>query len=261
MSGSRKEVSPRTRFEVFKRDKFTCQYCGRKAPEVVLNCDHIQPVSQGGGNDILNLLTSCQACNGGKGAVPLSDDTAVAKQAAMLEELEDRRQQLEMMMKWRDELAGLSSDTVEMVVQRIAARTPNMVPNEHGKLDIKRWLKRFTFEEVVRAVDEAFDTYLNYRGDEVDEASWNKAFSKIPGVASIIRQEAEKPYLRRLLYIQGIIRKRSRAYRYDCIEYLEHLHLCGADLDDMEKRAKRIADISDFEGPYDEWLTRLGRPF
>lgn len=33
----RKTVSNELRFEVFKRDKFTCQYCGRKAPDVVLN--------------------------------------------------------------------------------------------------------------------------------------------------------------------------------------------------------------------------------
>jgi hypothetical protein len=28
-------LSVRTRFEVFKRDEFTCQYCGRKSPDVV----------------------------------------------------------------------------------------------------------------------------------------------------------------------------------------------------------------------------------
>lgn len=41
----RKALSNRTRFEVFKRDKFTCQYCGAKAPDVVLQCDHIVAVA------------------------------------------------------------------------------------------------------------------------------------------------------------------------------------------------------------------------
>ena len=36
------------RFEVFKRDSFTCQYCGESAPNVILNVDHIYPVSKGG---------------------------------------------------------------------------------------------------------------------------------------------------------------------------------------------------------------------
>ena len=30
----RKQVSKKIRFEFFKRDNFTCQYCGRKAPQV-----------------------------------------------------------------------------------------------------------------------------------------------------------------------------------------------------------------------------------
>ena len=63
----RKNVSNKTRFEVFKRDNFTCQYCGKSAPEVVLNVDHIEPVSKGGSNDISNLITSCFECNNGKG--------------------------------------------------------------------------------------------------------------------------------------------------------------------------------------------------
>lgn len=44
-------ISKALRFEVFKRDSFTCQYCGRSAPEVVLEVDHIVPVSKGGTND------------------------------------------------------------------------------------------------------------------------------------------------------------------------------------------------------------------
>lgn len=32
----RKSISKKLRFEVFKRDGFTCQYCGRMAPDVVL---------------------------------------------------------------------------------------------------------------------------------------------------------------------------------------------------------------------------------
>jgi len=55
----REQISKKLRFEVFKRDSFTCQYCGRKAPEIVLNCDHVTPVAEGGTTDILNLVTSC----------------------------------------------------------------------------------------------------------------------------------------------------------------------------------------------------------
>ncbi len=64
-------LSPRTRFEVFKRDEFTCKYCGRTSPEVVLEVDHIVPRCEGGSNDPINLTTACWDCNRGKGGVPL----------------------------------------------------------------------------------------------------------------------------------------------------------------------------------------------
>lgn len=46
---ARKAISKKTRFEVFKRDRFTCQYCGATPPGVLLHIDHIHPVAEGGG--------------------------------------------------------------------------------------------------------------------------------------------------------------------------------------------------------------------
>lgn len=59
--------TPKKRFEILERDKFTCRYCGKKAPDVVLEVDHIIPVSKGGTNAKTNLITSCRKCNQGKG--------------------------------------------------------------------------------------------------------------------------------------------------------------------------------------------------
>ena len=56
----------RLRFQVLQRDKFTCQYCGRKAPDVVLHVDHVLARSNGGSNTLTNLITACADCNLGK---------------------------------------------------------------------------------------------------------------------------------------------------------------------------------------------------
>jgi 5-methylcytosine-specific restriction endonuclease McrA len=68
-----RRVSVRTRFEIFKRDKFTCRYCGRTSPAVVLEIDHIVPICEGGTDDPINLAASCWECNHGKSGVPLSE--------------------------------------------------------------------------------------------------------------------------------------------------------------------------------------------
>jgi 5-methylcytosine-specific restriction endonuclease McrA len=75
----RKGISKRLRFEVLKRDSFTCQYCGRKAPDVTLHVDHIRPISMGGSDTILNMVTSCADCNLGKSDRNLADDTAITR--------------------------------------------------------------------------------------------------------------------------------------------------------------------------------------
>ena len=68
MTTKRRQISLSLRFSVFERDKYTCQYCGLKPPEIVLQIDHVYPVALGGRNKIDNLLTSCRDCNIGKGA-------------------------------------------------------------------------------------------------------------------------------------------------------------------------------------------------
>lgn len=87
---SRKGMGRRIRFDVFKRDSFTCQYCGRTPPTVILHIDHVVAVANGGGEELDNLLTSCRECNLGKGARPLGDRPAPRPNA---EELLKRREE------------------------------------------------------------------------------------------------------------------------------------------------------------------------
>ena len=53
-----------TRFNVFLRDKFSCQYCGDKKE---LTFDHLLPRSKGGKTNWDNVVTACSSCNVQKG--------------------------------------------------------------------------------------------------------------------------------------------------------------------------------------------------
>lgn len=70
-------VTPKIRFEVLKRDNFTCQYCGAHGEGVVLEVDHIIPISKGGTSDMGNLITACFDCNRGKGSDLVTDKQAM----------------------------------------------------------------------------------------------------------------------------------------------------------------------------------------
>jgi hypothetical protein len=53
-----------SRKRIFKRDKYTCQYCGNKKN---LTLDHVMPRSRGGKNSWTNMVTCCSRCNSKKG--------------------------------------------------------------------------------------------------------------------------------------------------------------------------------------------------
>lgn len=82
-------ISKKIRFEVFKRDGFTCQYCGKHPPEVTLEIDHIKPKSKEGRDDINNLVTACFDCNRGKSNIELKQvPNKLAENKEIIEERE-----------------------------------------------------------------------------------------------------------------------------------------------------------------------------
>ena len=137
----RKKLSKSLRFEVFKRDSFSCVYCGRSAPDVVLHVDHVVPVSKGGTNEITNLVTACSDCNLGKSNRKLDDKSMVAKQKRQLDELNERREQLEMMKQWNDELNNLENETVEYVSDLFQSLA-GVKPNNRDKSKLRHYLKK-----------------------------------------------------------------------------------------------------------------------
>ena len=56
-----------TRFNVFLRDSFACQYCGDGFPAHDLTFDHMVPRSKGGNTVWTNVITACSGCNLRKG--------------------------------------------------------------------------------------------------------------------------------------------------------------------------------------------------
>lgn len=246
---SREPLSKKLRFEVFKRDGFACQYCGRKAPEVILHCDHIKPVADGGGNDILNLATSCIDCNSGKGARKLSDNATLTKQLDQLEELNERREQIEMMIEWRDHLSQLDSDVLERLAERYSKLTEGSFSlNVTGRDNLRKLIKKFGVDLVLRAMDEAAISYLK-RGDDgkFTRESGEEFFSRIGGVARVLKDSEDRPHMRQLYYIRGILRRRLNYFNdWKAMKLMEEAVAYDIDLDWLEGFAKGARNWSQF---------------
>ncbi len=54
-------------YEVFRRDNWTCQYCGFKGHDAItfrfMSVDHVVRQADGGGDELSNLRAACRACN------------------------------------------------------------------------------------------------------------------------------------------------------------------------------------------------------
>jgi HNH endonuclease len=71
-------ISKRLRFEILRRDSFTCHYCGITTVQAELEVDHVIPEALGGSDDPSNLVTACEPCNSGKSATPIDAPVVAA---------------------------------------------------------------------------------------------------------------------------------------------------------------------------------------
>ena len=154
----RKNIGKKMRFEVFKRDSFRCQYCGRYAPNVILEVDHIKPVVEGGKNTMMNLVTSCRDCNRGKGKRKLDDSAEITKQKSELDALNEKRLQMEMMLQWKTELEEVIDRQVTFIESNLVG-SYNYVLNDRSRNRVKVLIKEFGFSLVHEASEIAERQY------------------------------------------------------------------------------------------------------
>jgi hypothetical protein len=248
---ARKGLSKKTRFEVFKRDSFTCQYCGKSAPTVLLVVDHIKPVSKDGDDDITNLITACFDCNSGKSDRELSDDAVVLKRKKQLDELQERREQIEMMMQWRGSLDNIKEQEVEKLIEYITEKMPRFHLNENGIKNIKSALRKYGLSEMLESTSISADQYIEYsKGDAIYSTSVDKFLEYIPKIARNRELQRKKPYLRDLYRLRGYMTSKRFYIGYEVMNLLELAYKKTNDIDQLEL-------IINNSNNWSEWKVRM----
>jgi hypothetical protein len=96
-------VSKTLRFEIFKRDEFVCRYCGNRPPRVILEVDHVIPVSKAGTDEPENLVTTCRDCNRGEKDNSLNAKSFIALTEDRIKEEQERLEQKQASEEWLSE--------------------------------------------------------------------------------------------------------------------------------------------------------------
>lgn len=236
---TRQPIRKSVRFEVFKRDNFTCQYCGAKAPDVILHVDHINPVSKGGDNEIINLVTACQPCNLGKSDRALSDSSSINRQRAQLEGLNERREQLEMLLAWRDSMKELDQEAAGEVANRIEDHIPGYLVNDTGRVSVAKWLRKYSVSEILDAAEAA----ALKLPESIDAESVDAFFNSIPKLCAVRRlPEAEQ----RLRYARGILRNRVYVNERMVMTLMVRAVEAGTDPEEIVQLAKETPNWTAF---------------
>ncbi len=149
-----RHITPKIRFETFKRDGFTCRYCGRKTPQVVLEVDHVVPVAEGGTDDPENLVTSCFECNRGKGATlleSLAPGVDIHEQTVLLLERDlQLREYNAVKAKQREREDGDIADLYDFWDSIAPGGKAGKLPFEHI---LRKWLRVFAAEDIKDAME------------------------------------------------------------------------------------------------------------
>lgn len=258
---AREAIRKSVRFEVFKRDSFTCQYCGEKAPDVILEIDHITPVADGGTNDILNLVTACRACNAGKSDRQLSDTAVVQKARAQADELEERRGQMEMIAEWHRGLIQSDRHAVELLERLwfdgIEDDTDGIYLIDKAKEFLRAAMKRYGFDLVCEAIAQVTGTIRRTPKGERDPEDRHAAFWSITKRCTVLKAERDDPGVGRLFYIRGILRNRFHINERSCIALLKEARTCDMDVEWMESLAKQVSSWSQFRDLVGEQISQV----
>jgi hypothetical protein len=240
-------VGARMRCEVFKRDKFTCQYCGRKSPDVILHVDHITPVASGGCDDILNLVTSCIDCNLGKSDRPLRDNVDLEVRRRSMEQLEERRQQLAMLRDWHVSLSAIDCQAALMLWDVWTSLTGvSSQPSDDNTASLIQLLKKYSFEEIAQGMRDACSKHIS-PSSEIVETGLHAAFEAISRQCWIAKTSREDPIGSRKRYIIGILRNRvCYVNTRSAAALIGDALNCGVDIGYVEDAAKQAKSWSSF---------------
>lgn len=171
----------RIKFEVFEKDSFKCQSCGRGAPIVTLQLTRIQE-TQHNDNwlDTAFLSTSCKDCEKKRSD---STDKSTRNGFISIDELEERLQQLKMLINWRKGMLNIRKQQLAHLVNYWEHKIPSFVISNDQKKYILTYITKYSCEEIRSAMDMAADKFFVQSTDgTISNSSILNAFGKVPEI-------------------------------------------------------------------------------
>lgn len=179
--------SKKLRFSIFKRDNFTCQYCGKAPPNAILEVDHVVSRKDGGGDEEINLITACFTCNRGKGKRSVGVDKlrkgGLKKEIEILKEEKDQLVAYYDFLKQRNKYEKQKLNVFQAAWKEASGDSNSLT--ESGLKSIIRLTENYRAEDIFRAIKITWDKKW---GD-----NHNDQFKYMCGVLKNLKLERDSP--------------------------------------------------------------------
>jgi hypothetical protein len=164
-------MRPSVRFEIFKRDKFTCRYCGGKSPEAILEIDHVLPLTAGGTDEPDNLVTACFICNRGKAArlltgISIPPESDLHEKAILLAEQE---LQIAEYNFWKAKQRAREDREIADLAQRWQVRWGGTYWQVS---DVRAFLRALGYVELLEVLELVEDKTVSWAGSSKAYSAW-----------------------------------------------------------------------------------------
>lgn len=216
-------------YKIFSWDKYKCAYCGSSVPEVHLHAvlgDH-----NGDVKDPNNYLSLCHKCFLKIVTHKDSEEIDLTNRTKIIQE------QTDMMIRWHKELQMNKIKSQEYAIEYFE-NLSNCSLTDHGRKVIGKLIRLYPFKLVLDSIEASCSQYLIPEEEGYSSESVEKAFNYIEKICNIKTTAKDKPYLKDLFYIRGILKNRfDYVNLHEAIKLLEEAYRNGYSMDSLKKIA------------------------
>jgi len=156
------------------------------------------------------------------------------------------------------ELLNIDEQIIEIVSSFWYSGTTSTL-SENGKVNIKKLLKRYKFEEVLKAMKASMSYIIYDANDNPELESLNKAFNKINTICNANRSDTKYEGDLKIVYIKGIIKNKLMMDDFykdnEILTLLRHMDSKGVSREEMRDISKTITSWSDMMKKFEEAKT------
>ena len=233
-------------YRIFGRDNFRCVYCENSVPEVVLDA-----VTESGNEDqegIDGYITVCDKCfdlffaDGEKGnhELPQTTDTP--------------GEQADMMIRWHRESQDSKNKCLRYAIEHFETRAECDL-SDRGRKIMEKLIDMYPFKLILVSIEAACSQYLVPEEDGYNHESINKAFNYVEKICYVKSSAKDKPYLKDLFYVRGILKNRfSYVDLVESMRLLEDAYKTGYSIDTLKRIAKECTCWSNWRLSMEELL-------